>query len=190
MEKVYIEFWESSTLRDSKTFKEMVYLSIAERVAELSGGNTVEILRVPGEKPRLKESTGWHFNLSHSEDIILCGYSNNSIGIDLEVHKKRNLSELSEHWFHREEQQYLGAQPHSKQFYQLWTKKEAWIKMKGLSVWEMSKTPVMTSYNRGCLSRYLRWNNKDYSLSLCLENSSDENIELIQLSSWPDLLKK
>ena len=71
-------------------------------------------------KPKLKNNS-LNFNISHSKEIILTGFSNSKIGVDIEFIKEKNLEKFSKYF--NEEFSTLND------FYDFWTKYEAEIKL-------------------------------------------------------------
>lgn len=64
------------------------------------------------------------FNISHSQDTILIGFSNQDIGVDIEdTTKERSWKNIAEHFFSKEECAWINND--ILRFYQLWTLKEA-----------------------------------------------------------------
>lgn len=87
-------------------------------------------------KPYLKEFPELKFNLSHSENRGLCAITlNTPVGVDLECIAKPikiNYLAIAKRFFSDSEFQALtlSLSP-EKLFYQLWTRKEAYIKLQG-----------------------------------------------------------
>lgn len=181
MLKVYIDFWDLSS-------KNSYYSNAAKRLAALSGFSPVEILRGETGKPRVLKPQGWYFNLSHSADLVCCGYSNVEIGLDLECHKKRDFISMADTWFHQDERRHIRAGTGIQDFYTIWTKKEAWLKMKGKSVWEIEDAPDMIAgtQDNHCFSLY--WKNQSFSLSYCLDNLKNQTVEMILFPNSPELI--
>lgn len=71
-------------------------------------------------KPKLKNNS-LNFNISHSKEIILTGFSNSEIGVDIEFIKEKNLEKFSK-YFNKEFSTL-------NDFYDFWTKYEAEIKL-------------------------------------------------------------
>ena len=93
-------------------------------------------------KPFLEDSHGTdlRFNLSHSMDAVLCALTRGcEIGVDIEaMAKNRDLLNIATHFFAADEIAALVARrggDRAALFYQLWTRKEAYLKAlgKGLS---------------------------------------------------------
>jgi 4'-phosphopantetheinyl transferase len=87
-------------------------------------------------KPNLKNHPDFHFSLSHTRNAIIVGFSSNPIGVDVEGIKEVNIG-IAGRFFTTDEQKYiLSCKKREKGFYEIWTKKEAYIKClgKGLSI--------------------------------------------------------
>lgn len=91
-------------------------------------------------KPSLLEascdSQALTFNLSHTEDLTLLAITRNrEVGIDVEhMHRKTDWQSISQRFFTKPEQQALFVleKEHQKDaFFQLWTRKEAYMKVLG-----------------------------------------------------------
>jgi 4'-phosphopantetheinyl transferase len=90
----------------------------------------------PSGKPELIESGGLEFNLSHSQDLMLCAVVLNcAVGIDLEqLRPVKDLEQLTQRFFASEESRRIRTLPEearSSSFFQHWTCKEAILKTTG-----------------------------------------------------------
>lgn len=86
-------------------------------------------------KPFLSSHSHIHFNLSHSEDMVMCVISDKEVGCDIQ--KIRTVAEnISDRYFHPDEAEFLNKISISKEkqraFFRLWTLKESYIKALGL----------------------------------------------------------
>lgn len=88
-------------------------------------------------KPYLSNSPHFNYNLSHSGQLVLCGISSNSIGVDIEQIKEVNI-EIAKNFFSTKEYNMILSSNSDKQteFYAYWTLKESYIKHigRGLSI--------------------------------------------------------
>ena len=86
-------------------------------------------------KPYLKGKENIYFNVSHSRDYVVCAFSDNEVGIDIQVHKKWK-KELAQRFFSEEDKKLLarleneGFAP-SEMFFCMWTVKESYMKLTG-----------------------------------------------------------
>jgi len=82
-------------------------------------------------KPYLQNYPEFHFNISHTRNAIAVAFSNSEIGIDIEKIKSPDFK-IAKRFFTSSEQNYIFTQENSERaFYEIWTKKEAYIKYTG-----------------------------------------------------------
>ena len=74
---------------------------------------------------------GPHFNLSHSGDLVLLAWDDAPLGLDVERWQEEDYEALARVSFHPEERAWLSSDPSAKNFFDLWTLKESYIKMRG-----------------------------------------------------------
>lgn len=90
-------------------------------------------------KPFLSEHRELHFNISHSEDVFLCGVTAISeIGVDVEsIHELHDAEAIAERYYSVGEQADLSRQPtenYLSTFFHYWTRKEAFSKALGKGI--------------------------------------------------------
>ncbi len=95
-------------------------------------------------KPFLGDYPGFHFNLSHSDQWVVCAVGGSPVGIDVERMGEAD-HQTAAYFFSPEEQQDLLSKPAVDQrsyFYHLWTLKESFLKCtgKGFSIDPVSFT--------------------------------------------------
>ena len=79
-------------------------------------------------------------SISHSGNMVAVCTSENPIGIDIElINEKRNLEKLSNRVFCGKELETFKNNPTPEQFYEIWTRKEAYSKIDGQGVNEIMK---------------------------------------------------
>ncbi|MGN0669575.1 MAG: 4'-phosphopantetheinyl transferase family protein [Oscillospiraceae bacterium] len=87
-------------------------------------------------KPYLSDNAVY-FNLSHSENTVICAVSEREIGVDAEKVSEADL-EVARRFFHRDEFALLENLPTSEEkrdmFFRLWTLKESFVKALGKGV--------------------------------------------------------
>jgi len=94
----------------------------------------IEFIKGDKGKPYLLNSVkSLQFNLSHTEDITILGITKDAeIGIDIEhINRKTDWESICQRFFTQSEQAVLFALEKQQQklsFYQLWTRKEAYMK--------------------------------------------------------------
>ncbi|TDX96817.1 UNVERIFIED_CONTAM: 4'-phosphopantetheinyl transferase [Lysinibacillus xylanilyticus] len=86
-------------------------------------------------KPYLPDVENFKFNLSHSEDWVVCAVDENQIGIDIEKEKLLDL-QIAYQFFTKKECDYIfSLKNHQMQrFFEIWTLKESYIKAVGLGL--------------------------------------------------------
>lgn len=93
-------------------------------------------------KPYLKNHSEFQFNISHTRNAIAVAFSNTKIGIDIE-HIISPDFKVAKRFFDSSERDYvLSHKNPERAFYEIWTKKEAYIKWIGTGL----STPL-TSFN-------------------------------------------
>ena len=111
-------------------------------------------------KPYIKDkinNKAIEFNISHSELHILIAITlENNIGVDIEkVNKNIDFEGLSKRFFSKKESEYLNSLESDKKldaFYNIWTRKEAFIKATGKGIaYGLDKFSVST--NKGLQSK-------------------------------------
>lgn len=91
----------------------------------------------PGGKPFLKEYPGIHFNLSHCPAAALCVVDTSPVGCDIETVEKQLDEELCRRVCSpRELETILKASHPPLAFTTLWTRKEAFLKLRGEGISE------------------------------------------------------
>lgn len=111
-------------------------------------------------KPYLPQYPGLHFNLSHDEDMFLCGVSFTAeIGVDIEAIVEMDDSKsIAERYFTEQERlllEDLTGPAYHQGFFRLWTRKESFIKGTGeglsreLKSFDVSKDRVSSVSTQG-----------------------------------------
>lgn len=142
-------------------------------------------------KPYIEGYNNLFFNISHSEDWVICAISDEEVGVDIEKIEKAPV-EVAEHYFHSREYKLIrGKAPEevNEYFYKMWTLKESYIKWLGKG---LSKQLDSFSVNEDINNRFyiednkeLRLNqckfDKDYIISLCSKELWDTDITVIDM---------
>jgi phosphopantetheinyl transferase len=85
------------------------------------------------------------FSISHSKALAAVSLSRGArTGCDVELVRRRaRASEIADTFFSVPEKEYVFSQRdcNDKRFFQIWTLKECFLKLKGLSVFDMAKVP-------------------------------------------------
>ena len=78
-------------------------------------------------KPFFEDYPNFHFNISHSEDLIAVAVSKTSVGVDIEILRDVNL-DIAGRFFAKKETRTTQT---SRDFLYVWTRKEALLKRTG-----------------------------------------------------------
>jgi 4'-phosphopantetheinyl transferase len=89
-------------------------------------------------KPFLVGYDRYHFSLSHAGRYVACATDDEPVGIDIEVMRQVDLG-IAKRFYSEDEKSFLFSRPEDqrqKAFYQIWTRKESYIKRdgRGLSI--------------------------------------------------------
>lgn len=85
-------------------------------------------------KPYLRDYPDVHFSLSHSGDYAMCAISDSPIGCDIQKISDTR-PQVARRFFTQAEQLYLqGSEDPQVEFTRIWTRKESYVKMKGLGI--------------------------------------------------------
>lgn len=103
---------------------------LLKQVLEQEDMNVSEICYGSHGKPKL---AGIYFNLSHSDNYVVCTISDKPVGCDIQkIGKLRD--KMAERYFTEKEAAYLKTLDDEKrceEFYRIWTIKESYVKMTG-----------------------------------------------------------
>lgn len=130
-------------------------------------------------KPFFKKHPEIHFNLSHSSSMAMCAISSVNIGCDIEKTDKIRMN-IVKRFFSPEEQLALkNSQDKDLSFYEIWTRKESYVKMLGTGL-----NTAFESFNSfdSALNCFFYQNNKNnYVYCCCLEKKINIREILINL---------
>lgn len=86
-------------------------------------------------KPYFPKLPNKHFNLSHSGSYCICTFAESEIGIDIEEIKDIDFLKIVNRFFSDKEKKFIFAHSNiyiqRRRFFEIWTKKEAYIKYIG-----------------------------------------------------------
>ena len=120
-------------------------------------------------KPYLHGHLNFYFNISHTRTAIVVALSDQEIGVDIEKIKQANLA-ISNKFFTELEQKYIfDSYDKDKAFYEIWTRKEAYLKYIGnglkmpLTSFDVQQSKIKSKITTFQLNNYL--------ISVCLEKN-------------------
>ena len=130
--------------RDSETlFRHSLtkYIETTELGIQAGEAFMTEIARTKHGKPYLPSFPGIHFSISHSGDCWGCLLSNENVGLDIEdvvagsLDSQDRIIRIAERFFAEDEIDFIKTNQSDisiiDRFYDIWTKKEAYIKFTG-----------------------------------------------------------
>lgn len=91
-----------------------------------------------GQKPRLSGnlSDKIYFNVSHSGSYWICAVGDKEVGIDIQVTTPDSYEKICNRYFTDEEKLFV-AENGKTGFFRIWTRKEAWAKYHGYSIFKV-----------------------------------------------------
>ena len=97
------------------------------------------IIRPEGKKPKLQDSTvPLRFNVSHSGKYWVCAIGSREVGIDIQVMTPDAYEKISNRYFTEKEKTFV-MENGRKGFFRIWSRKEAWAKYHGYSIFKVIK---------------------------------------------------
>ena len=97
----------------------------------------IEIIRGQNGKPYIKNSD-IKYSVSHKKNYMVAVFSYNEIGIDIEILTDKDYSGIVDRYFFEDERKYILSSisklEQNKRFFEIWTKKEAYIKKYALNI--------------------------------------------------------
>lgn len=139
------------------------------------------------------EIEGLHFNISHSDNFVICSVSENPVGCDIE--KIRSVkSGFEKRFFTQNEVAYLekfSCEEKINQFFRLWTMKESYMKFTGegmklaLNRIEFVFDDSIKVFRDGilCDCNFKEYEFLGYKISVCAkENDFASNLEFVDFN--------
>ena len=130
-------------------------------------------------KPYLLNNQDIFFNISHTNNAFVVALSKEEIGVDIEKIRNINLK-MAKRLFTELEQKYILSSEHkTKAFFELWTKKEAFIKYTGRNIFQL---PTFSVFNKDIQNLINTIIFHKYIISVCsIYNSSQNASNIIQI---------
>ncbi len=150
------------------------YSIVKKLAAQKYNSEESELIMAKGSygKPYFENYPDFHFNISNSYDLQIIGVSDAPIGVDIE--KLRPINQNAAKRFCEDEYEYILKQNSDYAFIEIWTKKEAYLKLLGTGI-----AGGLDSFNIFDLKEPLKTFKKDeYIISIC----GAEEFEIIDLT--------
>lgn len=129
--KIYLQKGKSRNVSSEELLrKALKAYSIEYKLdASIQGIETREIQRTGKGKPFIKNFP-LEFSISHSGNIWVCAIGKCTVGIDIQIAKPGKTIEVAKRFFTKEEADFIWDND-SKAFFQIWSRKEAFVKYTG-----------------------------------------------------------
>ena len=114
----------------------------------------------------------WYFNLSHSKEYVLCVFSKQEVGVDIQQKRKGSQERILHRFFTKEEQEMwaslLTKEEQRDYFYRIWAAKEAYGKLTGEGIAKAISvnTSPETTEDLGVEWQFYE-DLKEYAISIC-----------------------
>ena len=111
-----------------------------ENLTGISGENEIfDIYKNEKGKPFFSNANNPNkFSVTHSGGIWMCIISNDNVGIDLQIKRLCNYEKIAKRFFSDDEYAYVKSGEY-KNFFDIWTKKESFVKYTGCGIDENFK---------------------------------------------------
>lgn len=131
--------------------------------------------KTENSKPYFKEFPEFHFNISHSLNGLAIAVSHSPVGIDTELIREVDLR-VAERYFTKSERDYIFrlSENQTHRFFEIWTKKEAYIKRYGLAIKNLREAKTENIFTSEI---------KGFIISVCGELTEEPHIILENLEN-------
>jgi len=98
-------------------------------------------------KPFIRNRDNLYYNVSHSENIVVCVISSNKIGVDISYVKDVNIN-VAKQFCNEDEFRYITlSSDYKKSLFKIFSLKESYIKMLGRSLMDIKNVEVIMDGN-------------------------------------------
>lgn len=151
------------------------YEMLKEILENNFGYSNVIIKKDSNGKPYLVNIDEICFSISHKDYYIIIAISNLKIGIDIETYHNNN-DNIQSKFFSYNEQIYINDEKNNQErFYEVWTKKEAFIKARNEhSIFTMNQFDV---FNKEIKNNFYTVKTTEYIYSLYIDKYSNSKIK-------------
>lgn len=125
-----------------------------------------------------KEYGDFDFNLSHSGALVALVYGKRRSGIDVErLNRVSDYGKLLRFFSEKEQRQILTSPDPEREFYRVWTFREAFSKEEGIGLSLFEREPVDIDFKKNEVCFHGRWYHfteyeyPGYQISLCMEHA-------------------
>ena len=172
---VYFFTFSSNNKQD---YSNIARAFVIEKASKIIGVTPTELefAKTENGKPYFKNFSDFNFNISHTDGAIAICFSDYPVGVDIEKIRPFN-PKVTNRYFTETEKAYIQSDIKniSHRFFEIWTKKEAYIKCHGLTLKELKNTNTshIHTFQKG-----------EYIISVC---SECEKSKLIVLENFNNI---
>ncbi len=138
--KLYIceyEYKKESFKADEKRIRDYVFdFALRDNGFE---PNNVKIIKGTHGKPYV-ENNPFYFSISHCKGLVIAAVGESELGADCELIRPHDLRVLERVANENEKQRIMSSSDTAREFFRLWTMKEAFVKMLGIGIGYPLKT--------------------------------------------------
>jgi 4'-phosphopantetheinyl transferase len=124
----------------------------------------IEFKLLKNGKPTFAKHPYLHFNISHSQNLVVLLFAPVQCGVDCESYQRKiEFRPILKRFFNQNERKSFDADlsnDRSKVFFRGWTRKEAWLKNTGEGIGGLSSCEI--SFSENCANALVRKSGKDY----------------------------
>lgn len=169
--------------RRQSLFAKCLLFYILKNICKIKNSN-IKIDTNKFGKPYIK-GCNIHFSLSHSENLVCCALGKSRVGVDIQEMLEIDFVRICKRFFHRDEIGYImkaDLKEKTNKFFEIWSCKEAYIKMIGLGLFKKlnsfkvivknSKYIVIDEGKIQDVNLYLKNYQNNYKLAICTKEES------------------
>lgn len=166
---------------EDKTVSLLSRLFIKKELAEASGMEIggITVLQDAYGKPYAKELPDYFFSVSHTENVIALVTAQNSVGIDIERLLEPKMRVAKRFFLPDEYKSVVESENRAKEFFRIWTLKEAYVKMKGMGFRIPPTSFSVLDSSVAAVSQSVVYEN--YIISVCGIDRGNISIENIKI---------
>lgn len=121
-------------------------------------------------KPYISCIPNYFFSVSHSHNAIIFASSDSEIGVDIEkiTEDSKSIIQIAKDFFTCDEEKYICSSDNMyKHFFEVWTRKEAYVKHLGTGLFTpLESFSVLKEYKK---ARFITFQEKEYMISVCCD---------------------
>lgn len=127
-------------------------------------------------KPYFRNVSEFYFNVSHTRNAVTVAFSTKEIGVDIERINQADLK-ITERFFNPLEERYIKESNNpNRAFFEVWTKKEAYLKCIGTGLYTpLPSFNVLSHIDRLSIYSFKR---KNYVLSVCGDEFKKDDLNI------------